>query len=329
MEVTTKTAAPVQATQPKAAPAKPGSAAKFAQAKADKTLGPKLNATVLSDVKSHDYKKMATDMATMTGQQRLDALQDLRAHHPEEYQALLADMRAGKIESNQVKVGISIDNLKATDWSDSESGKKVIPHLEKQYAAGLIGVGDPDKVGGLGRTDFIDPKATRDGKGTGSVITVSSKLANSPEGMAAVLAHEGQHSQRASIGKMERPLKEETDGNMVMATVWNGYDSTKYEGLERGSALDKTAAFGTSEEKMMGHIAGEYAKDYADKGEWAAAGGVVTDYLEANTHSKGEMVKGLNSADRQALLEATRQVAPQVSNKDWLTKQADWLARQK
>lgn len=305
--------APLQTVQNSAKAGARGSVAKFVAQKADKALGAK----TLGQIQKHDY----SGLVGLKGQDRLDALADLRRNHPQQYTDMLADVRAGKVEDKGFKLGVGLDRLKDTDFAKSKDGQEIVAHLEQQYAAEQVKSADHKSVGGLGKTDFGGGKAT---------ITLSDKLLNSPEGTAAILAHEGMHSLRATTNRRATPLQEETDGNMITGQVWNEFGSQKRDSNSPAIAdLDATASYYVEgdDSKMKGHVAGRYAQDYIGKGEWKLAEKTLREYLNDNSRKKGEPLKNIDLKDLESLTRATREVAGRADG-EYFLKQADYLESQ-
>lgn len=293
-----------------------GSVTKFVAGKADKALGPKTGNLV--EIHKHNY----ASLTALKGQERLNALADLRQNHADDYKAMLADVRAGKVDDKDFKVGIGVDQLKGSEFAKTPEGQEIISHLEQQYANGKIKTASRAEVGGLGKTDHVDRNAT---------ITIADDMLNSPEGSSAILAHEGMHSQRYTNGTTKSPLQEETDGNMITGRVWSGFGSDKYnsKSTPMGSDLDITASYYVAgdDSKMKGHVAGRYAHDFVEKGQWGQAEKTLREYLNDNSRNNGQTVKNANDEDLQNLAQATHEVADH-NQKDWFRQQAAWLDKQ-
>lgn len=232
----TQSAAPIQK-QTGAGAGKP-SVGQYVQQKATKTLGPKVQADLVKDLKSGSYEKFVSDIESLPADQRLKALNDLRMKNPDQYGQLLDGIRDKKVSNEDLKTGVALDRIRNSTWADSEEGKATLKQLEKQYAAGNIHVVNKSEMDKEERAMGATP--------ADASIQIAREVMDAPDAAAAVLAHEGMHSMHnATSTKGKTMVAEETAGNMVMAKVWTelqGASGFKRTGIAEEASLDKTAS---------------------------------------------------------------------------------------
>jgi hypothetical protein len=264
---------------------------------------------VLGAVQKDDYAKLDQVMQGMTGAQRLQAFADLRQNHKKDYQGFLADIRANKVESQQAKVGVSLDLLKTTRWAQKGEGKDIVKHLESQYGKGFIHT--PADLGGPGSKVNLNPTlgAGMNGIKSDSILNLRADVATSPEAAASVLAHEGQHSWRASQGTMKRSLAEEVDANTVQAQVWKEFGKEKYQSKGISPATVRTMdsiAQQDTPTKMLNYVATRYTEDYASQGQTSAARGVLADWGTAYLNQNQQPLKEMSTPDMERFLDTVK-----------------------
>lgn len=125
--------------------------------------------------------------------------------------ALKQEMRAGRVDSPMVQTGISLETLARSKWAKGH--QQVVTALREGFAQGNVRA---DASEGLGQT--------RDG-----VLRVSAKLLGSPEGLAAILAHEGTHLTQGADASTPQG---EFAGNVAQAQVWAELGNRKDAKLE-------------------------------------------------------------------------------------------------
>lgn len=270
---------------------------------------------------SKDFAGLERSFRMMDKGERLQALSDMRAKDPENYKALLGAIRSGDIKDSSVTLPAGIDRLRSTKWAQEGEGKEVTQHVINQYNApakdpwaadSRIAVGNTDGHVAKTQADEPGPEAGRGGKGAKSSINLSPDVAGSPEVLAALLAHEGQHSMRTSQGKLKNELFEETDAHHNQSAVWNEFSEeergqAKNPGTNRvAMTFDIDAAHYQADSKrpMMGYVAREYTdgyiKRYQEKKENVdlhAANQILADYAHANEKSGNNRVFNAASED--------------------------------
>jgi hypothetical protein len=254
---------------------------------------------LMAAVVSHDYSKLVEQMSNMP--RKRDFVAKFAKSHPEEYAALVKDIRAGKVSSPSLKVAVALETLNGTKWARTPEGARIAAHLGKLYDQGKVtSMEDP---GGLGRTDIIGEGTGRDGSKADSRVIVRQDLLDSPEAVATVLAHEGQHSYRASIGAQKRSLHEEVDAHSAQNAVWGEFGEEKYASAaqQKGGSLDQTAAYDT-EQKLYNHLASTYVQDYVDKGARGAARGMIVDYMDYSRKNDFNPSRNLSDDDLKSLV---------------------------
>jgi hypothetical protein len=257
---------------------------------------------LITNIAKHDYSNLVEQMSNMPGKR--DFVAKFHKSHPAEYAVLVKDIREGKVTSPSLKVAVALNTLNGTKWAKTPEGAKVAAHLGKLYDTGMMtSMEDP---GGLGRTDMTTENTGRDGSKSPSRVIVKDSLLNSPEAVATVLAHEGQHSYRASIGKMERALHEEVDAHATQNAVWAEFGAQKYVpgAQEKGGSLDMTAEYDTKQ-KLYNHLAATYTQDLVEKGskaDKAAARGIIVDYAEYSGQNGFTPTNNMHDDDLKSLL---------------------------
>lgn len=259
------------------------------------------DAHLMDAIAKHDYSNLVEQMSRMPHKRQFVA--DFHKNHPAEYAALAQDIRDGKVNSPSLKVAVALDTLNGTRWARTAEGAKVTAHLGKLYDQGRIT--SMDEPGGLGRTDMTGGTG-RDGKVALTTVAIKQSLLDSPEAVATVLAHEGQHSFRASTGSMQRSLREEVDAHQTQNAVWGEFGPAKYTALsaqEGIASLDKTATYDT-EGKLYSHIAAGYAADYVSKRAPKAAAGVFEDYEAYARQNNYKPSNDMKDEDLSSLLKS-------------------------
>jgi hypothetical protein len=243
------------------------------------------------------YGKLVEQMAS--AKNKTELLAKFHKSNPKEYKALVQDIRDGKVSDSTLKLAVGLETLKDTKWAMTKEGAKTAAHLGKMLNEGKIATAK--EPGGLGRSDIVSGGNGRDGKQAETKITIKENLLGSPEAVATVLAHEGQHSYRASNGKMERALKEEVDAHQTQNKVWGEFGKQKYSGaVAQGHMLDQVAQHNTTV-KLYNYVAPAYVQDYMNKGgseNQAAARGVIVDYAD---FAGQDMGKGFEEVSMDSL----------------------------
>ncbi|MEZ0266223.1 MAG: hypothetical protein ACAI43_15950 [Phycisphaerae bacterium] len=254
------------------------------------TGGAKLPGTV---AKGPSPATDAAAIAKLGPKQQLEHVQQLRQKNPAAFEALVKAVRDGTVTDKKVAMAVSIELTASTPWGKSGQGKEVVAQVRTMYAQGKLAFG---AVPG-GHLGYTKPdKAPEPGKGSGSVMTVSDKLAGTPEGLASVLAHEGLHALLYAKGKTPvSPLESEVAGNLAGAEVWASFgpDKEKVGGAAAGEALktlkddaavfDPKASKAQNQAKMEVHVATEYAYSHAKagtKGRYSEAAGMIEHVLQ-------------------------------------------------
>lgn len=242
------------------------SVAQYAKQKADKALGPKVEAGLVKDIEGGSYDKFVTDMQGLSPEQRLKALSNLREKHTDDYIKVLDAIRDHKISDDNLKTGVAIDRIKDTEWSNTQEGKDTLKQLEKQYASGNIHVVPKKQIDKEERAMGATP--------ADASINIAKEVMDSPDAAAAVIAHEGMHSMHdATNTKGKTMVDEETAGNMVMAKVWTQLQEVpgfKKAGIDEEASLDKTAShyspkFPDDAADMKKYVSGAYKEFYASQ----------------------------------------------------------------
>lgn len=245
-------------------------------------------------VKVPAYLTTEASMQKMSNAKRLSTLEQMRHDEPKQYAALLDAVREGKIKSDDVKLAVGVDHLEATKWAKG-AGKDTFKHIKAEYEAGHV------KMGAVKGDEpaLTEPGADNGKGGRSSTITFSPATGSNPDVLAATLAHEGQHSKRYADGTTKKMLREETDAHMTQSAVWGELKKSDKSDLSGQAAdMDKTASFAGDSNKMMGHIAGEYASGYinhykqSDKSsDLQSALDVVNQFQQENKDSNGALLK--------------------------------------
>lgn len=258
---------------------------------------------VYTALKSKDLGAAEKALAGMKPAERLKTLENLRKTHPGQYKAMLEGIHNGAIKDQNVTLGVGVDQLSSTKWG--AANKKVVDLIKQKYSS------EPAQLqfGKTGGAEAVTVPGTpdKDGKRDSS-ITIDPKWASSPEGMAATLAHEGQHAQRYASNTLKKDLQEEVDAHNSEATVWKEFGSSKYASKvidKKTNPWDATAAHHDPKHpnKMVNHVAYEYVSGYMKKGNDSRAKDVLEQYFDQNvvgnqlikTASKDELA-GLDAA---------------------------------
>ena len=230
------------------------------------------SADALAALQKNDYAKAESSLAGLSPADRLKSMENLRKSHPKAYDAMLDGIRSGQIKSQEVTMPAAIDRLEGTQWAQSGEGKKVVDLLQQKYTSNPPGIQFGTVKGGEAKASPANPNGGKNGVKTEASITVDPKWVSSPEGMAATLAHEGQHALRYREGRVKSDLYEETDAHMTEAAVWKEFDNKKYLSVDMlrnpGQApWDKTAKYydpnnPTENGAMMNQVAADYAVGY-------------------------------------------------------------------
>ena len=257
---------------------------------------------LMAAVSRHDYSKLSQMSGTPA--QKRELLAKFHQSHPTEYAALIKDVRAGKVKDANFQTLVALETLGGTKWAKTPDGAKTMAHLTKLHNEGRI-VTEQDP-GGLGHSSNIGSGSGRDGSKVDTKITLQTALLDSPEGAAAILAHEGQHSYRASQGTMKRVLAEEVDAHTTQNAVWTefGKEKNNTTAADAVRSLNTSAEYDT-EQKLYNHIAATYAAAGAaskDKGNRAAARGVIVDYMEYSRQHNHNPSSNIHDEDLKSLV---------------------------
>jgi hypothetical protein len=258
---------------------------------------------MLDAIANHRYDDLSDKMQGMPNKREF--VEQFHKHHKDEYATLQADIRAGKVGSPSLKMAVALDTLKGTTWGSSGEGAKVVQHLDHLYDTGRITT--EEDPGGLGRTDITTPGATgSDGQRADTRVVLNQGLLDSPEATATILAHEGQHSYRDSMGTRKRSLEEEVDAHMAQNAVWSGFGPEKdaSDAGEPVNSLNTTATYDTRD-KLYNHLMPSYLQDYMDKAQLPgqkdenekAARGLVIDYVKYSSQRGDAPLRDLPDGD--------------------------------
>ncbi|MBS2036023.1 hypothetical protein JST97_13625 [bacterium] len=245
-------------------------------------------------------------LAGMQPAERLQALESLRKNHKQEYKALLDGIHSGQVKDQQVALGMSLDQLAGTKWAGQN--KEEMKLLKQKYADKQIQFGTTEGGEAITRPGQADGQGNRP-----STITLDPKWTSSPEGMAATLAHEGQHALHYATNNLRLDLAEEVDAHTKEAAVWNEFGSSKYDSKmvdKKNNPWDETARHYDPKDhrKMMNHVAYEYASGYNKLGQDERAKAILDQYFDAATFDP----KLLQSASRDELAGLDRVVVNQL-----------------
>jgi hypothetical protein len=157
-------------------------------------------------------------------------------------------VRAGKLEGHDsLNVMVGIETAARTPWGQDKANAGAVKKLREAASA------TPPKITanlaeGLGDT-------------TNGKIKLSAKLLQSPEEMAAILAHEGTHLAQASG---TNSIKDEVEGNAAGAAVWKQLGKTTDAAQpEIAKQLNGYAAMGPK--AMLDHVGEMYMEAAKDK----------------------------------------------------------------
>lgn len=264
-------------------------------------------------IKSKDFKGVEWAFGSMSKSARLAALEELRQKDPKAYDSLLGAIRHGDIKDSDVTLPAGIDRLRNTEWAKTSEGKEVTAHVIGQYekdakdpwaADSRIAVGNTDGHTAKTEADTPSAEAGRNGKGVETSIRVSKAATSNPEVLAALLAHEGQHSLRNSKGSLKRELAEETDAHYNQSAVWKEFGDERKLSADHGADVivknfDEDAEYYQQDNKnaMMGHVAHDYSLTYTNHylgkegtdQDFKHASEIALDYLNANKRSHGRV----------------------------------------
>jgi len=175
-------------------------------------------------------------------------------------------VRGGVIEDIGLQAAVATELAARTQWG--KENPDIVEHQKQMLTDGKVNF----KEGrGAARTN---PDGT---------IDLDPSIAKSPEGMAALLAHEATHSYNAANGGMsESVYEEETAGNMASARVFSEI------GDPQDSALSKDALDGLN----------DYAQNFKTKGEDGVQARMSAEYaseaskaFDAGSQKKGNLAK--------------------------------------
>jgi hypothetical protein len=236
----------------------------------------------------------AAKLAKLSPAKQLQYVQDLRQKNPAKFDALVAAIRSGKVTDPKVSLPVSLELASSTKWAKTTDGKAVMDQVRKMFVDGKVSFGTvPGYAFGV-----TTPDNARDGrvggKGTPSTITLSEKLAGTPEALASILAHEGFHAYQYAKGQTPNSaLDSETGASLVGAQVWSEFGADKQtatsagaqEGIkelnDEATAYDPKKPAAENEWRMQLHVAAEYAYSYSSNGTTSryAEGAAMIDQL--------------------------------------------------
>lgn len=291
-----------------------------------------LSKSALKALGSGDLGAAESALAGLSPKDRLRALADLRTHHSKEYGTLQNGIRSSQVKSDELTLATSLDSLKGTKWAQTKEGRAVVAHLESKYVKVPPTLKFGDAEGGVAKTipDNKDAYAGQNGKRTGSTIVLNSTYASSPEGLAATLAHEGQHSLRYSQGKLKTDLQEETDAHMAQSAVWNEFDGKKLESSAVKGGHDQWSADAKyydakDNKRMMNHVAAEYAAGYRDLAKKnpaqreffnGKAEKILDQWAWEDTQSTGALSKAADEGQLKSLYYSAQQLSRMKDDED-------------
>jgi WXG100 family type VII secretion target len=215
--------------------------------------------------------KAINRLVSLPRSRRISYVQQLREKQSKTYRAIVTAIREGYGLPQEVIAPIAIDMAADSPWGQTSEGRMAMAHLNQMYADGKVQLGNSGI--GHGITVPYNENDTWNGQGSPSTVTLSENLSNTPEGLAAIAAHEALHSYRMSKGTEKHILLDsETDANMVLAKVWASFGKDKF--LSYNSAIwefDETSkqldpANSGDDSRMRTHTAAEYAYSYAGTG---------------------------------------------------------------
>lgn len=207
-------------------------------------------------------------------------------------------VRGGVIEDIGLQVAVATELAARTKWG--KENPDIVEHQKQMLTDGKINFKDGR---GAARTDS-------DGS-----IELDFSVAKSPEGMAALLAHEATHSYNAANGGMSKSVyEEETSGNMASARVFAEI------GDANDSNLSKDALDGLN----------DYAQNYKTKGEDGVQARLAAEY--AREASKGYEAGTLKKSNKAKVNDVVAHLAAdpgaqKAMNKDYIYELTMAVAR--
>lgn len=207
--------------------------------------------------------KIVKELAGTTGKEARAYVANLRLKNPAEYKLLLANVRAGMIKDPKIAMPLTVDLAASSTWGKGP-GKEQIKNLEKMFDAGNVKFGEVADDNHAVTTPG-DISKTQNGMGTSSSITLDNHLLDAPEVAAAALAHESTHALHYKKGDNPSLLQSETEGEMALAAVWNGFGKEKFRGVNAGATMEVefTSRHGGDINDMRAEVATQYAKNFA------------------------------------------------------------------
>ena len=327
--------APTQATS-KAQPPSLG-ITDYIKLAAEKVLGkPAAPPKVADAIKANDFSGIETAFRSLDKKERLAKLEEMRKQDPTSYNALLQDIRDGKIKDSDVTIPAGIDRLRSTRWAASGEGKEIADQVIAQYqkpakdpwaADSRIAVANTDGQSAKTQADNPGPEAGRNGKSAETSIFLSPALTGNPEVLAATLAHEGQHSLRNAKGTLKSELAEETDAHTNQSAVWKEFGAERLQGAnsETKQAAQEFEADAThykpgNQNEMTGYVAGIYAQGYINlyngegggKQDLMAANGILNEYAAGGR----QLMQDTTSESAQAIYTAAQNLSQYSGDPD-------------
>lgn len=281
---------------------------------ADSKAGAKPDA-VYTALKAKDLGAAEKALAGMKPAERLSALENLRKTHPGQYKAMLEGIHSGAIKDQKVTLGVGVDQLSSTKWG--AANKKVVELLKQKYSSEPAQLQFGETRGAEAVT--VPGTPDKDGK-RGSSITLDPKWASSPEGMAATMAHEGQHAQRFATNTLKKDLEEEVDAHNSEASVWKEFGNSKYDSKaidKKTNPWDATAAHHDPKQpnKMFNHVAYEYVSGYLKGGKEGRAKEMLEQYFDKNVVGN-QLVKSASKDELAGLDAAVLQLATRARKRE-------------
>ncbi|MCI0618665.1 hypothetical protein L0244_37280 [bacterium] len=158
-------------------------------------------------------------------------LQRLHDRDPKTFEKLVAGIRAGAINDEKLAMAVFVELLANTPWGKKE-GQDYVDNLKELYKEGRLRFSDLSAEDALGKTVADNEEDSKNGKGTKSKIEIDRSLLLTPEGAAAVLAHESVHARHNQLGIAEAfgsILEDEVESRTAEVKVWSYFGKEKYK----------------------------------------------------------------------------------------------------
>jgi hypothetical protein len=262
--------------------------------------------------------------------QRVAYVRRLRQEQPATHQSIVTAIREG-MPLREIMGPIAIDMAAASPWGRTKEGKTAMAHLAKMYAHNQVQF---DKLPlGHAITKPENEDKSKNGIGSPSTITLSeSDLSNTPEGLAAVVAHEAVHAYRMAKGiEKLSVLDSETDAGIAEAKVWASFGQDKYNSASPTIyEIDETSqqfspANPNDVSKMRTHVATEYAYSFAgtgDPGNLKQGAAMIDNLLSGGDAS--QIVKSASDMQIKKIAKAYNDFLPHADRRNIATTERNW-----